>query len=107
MREHARTHGPRPVGARLLVTLALAAALAPRDTSAGGLFFTDRPQVRSFADVMACDAARFKRFFHAMLEGGVNLAPSAYEAGFVSSTHGPAELAHTFAAAERAFAALA
>ena len=60
-----------------------------------GLFFSDRPAVTSFADVMACDVERFKRFFHGMLAEGVYLAPSAFEAGFVSSAHGEAELAHT------------
>jgi len=72
-----------------------------------GMFFTDAAAVTGFAQVMACDVERFKRFFHAMLEHGVNLAPSAFEAGFVSAAHGDAELAATVAAAERAFAALA
>ncbi len=52
-----------------------------------GLFFTDQEQVASFADVGRCDIEAFKRFFHGMLDAGVNLAPSAYEAGFVSSAH--------------------
>ena len=52
-----------------------------------GLFFTDQPEVRSFADVGRCDIDAFKVFFHGMLDRGVNLAPSAYEAGFVSSAH--------------------
>lgn len=52
-----------------------------------GLFFTDQPQVKRFADVMACDVPRFNRFFHSMLDEGVYLAPSAFEAGFVSSSH--------------------
>ena len=60
----------------------------------------------SFADVMASDADRFKRFFHLMLEGGVYLAPSAFEAGFTSIAHGDKELAITLDAAERAFAKL-
>ena len=72
-----------------------------------GLFFSDRPAVTSFADVMACDVERFKRFFHGMLAEGVYLAPSAFEAGFVSSAHGEAELAHTWRAAERVLARLA
>jgi glutamate-1-semialdehyde 2,1-aminomutase len=72
-----------------------------------GVFFTAAPAVTSFADVMACDVARFKRFFHGMLEEGVYLAPSAFEAGFVSSAHGDAELELTWAAAERVFARLA
>jgi len=68
-----------------------------------GLFFTERPTIASFDDVMACDAERFKRFFHAMLAEGVYLAPSAYEAGFVSAAHDERALAHTFQAAEKAF----
>ena len=64
------------------------------------------PAIRSYAQVMACDSQRFARFFHAMLEGGVYLAPSAFEAGFVSAAHGERELARTFAAAAKAFRAL-
>lgn len=67
-----------------------------------GLFFTDQPAVRGFDDVMACDVERFKRFFHAMLDEGVYLAPSAFEAGFVSSAHGEEEIEKTIAAARRA-----
>ena len=69
-----------------------------------GLFFTDRPAVSSFADVMACDAERFRRFFHAMLEEGVYLAPSAFEAGFVSAAHDAGIIDDSLAAAKRAFA---
>ncbi len=72
-----------------------------------GMFFTDAAQVSSFADVMACDGERFKRFFHLMLNAGVNLAPSPFEAGFVSAAHGEAEIEHTVEAAARAFATLA
>jgi glutamate-1-semialdehyde 2,1-aminomutase len=71
-----------------------------------GLFFTDQPQVTCFAETMACDAEKFGRFFHLMLAQGVYLAPSAFEAGFVSTAHGDKELAHTLNAAERAFAQL-
>jgi len=71
-----------------------------------GLYFSAAESIASFADVMASDAERFKRFFHLMLDGGVYLAPSAYEAGFTSIVHGDAELAITLDAAERAFAAL-
>jgi glutamate-1-semialdehyde 2,1-aminomutase len=70
-----------------------------------GLFFSERP-VRSFADVMACDVERFKRFFHAMLAQGIYLAPSAFEAGFISAAHSTADIDATIAAAARAFAAL-
>ena len=57
-----------------------------------GLFFTSE-KVDTFAQAMACDAAAFNRFFHAMLDRGVYLAPSAFEAGFMSSAHGDAEIA--------------
>lgn len=71
-----------------------------------GMFFTDQKEVTCFTDVMDCDTDRFSRFFHLMLAHGVYLAPSAFEAGFVSSAHGEAELAGTLAAAEAAFAQL-
>ncbi|APZ41903.1 glutamate-1-semialdehyde 2,1-aminomutase [Acidihalobacter ferrooxydans] len=95
---------------RGLENAATAAGVALRTNQAGamfGLFFTDAPAVRSFADVMASDADRFRRFFHGMLDEGVNLAPSAFEAGFVSAAHGPAEIEATVAAAQRTFAAMA
>jgi glutamate-1-semialdehyde 2,1-aminomutase len=68
-----------------------------------GFFFTDAPEVTSFADAMRCDVAAFKRFFHAMLAEGVYLAPSAFEAGFISGAHQAADLEATLAAARRAF----
>ncbi|AHY41375.1 glutamate-1-semialdehyde-2,1-aminomutase [Stutzerimonas decontaminans] len=71
-----------------------------------GLYFSGADDIVTFGDVMASDADRFKRFFHLMLEGGVYLAPSAFEAGFTSIAHGDAELAITLEAAERAFAKL-
>jgi len=71
-----------------------------------GLFFTDAPAVRNFADVSACNVERFRGFFHAMLDAGVYLAPSAFEAGFVSSAHDEAAVEATLQAAARAFAAL-
>ncbi len=67
-----------------------------------GLYFTDRP-VETFEDAMASDAHAFKCFFHGMLKRGVYFAPSAFEAGFLSSAHGQAEFAHTFEAAREAF----
>jgi glutamate-1-semialdehyde 2,1-aminomutase len=70
-----------------------------------GVYFRDTPP-KSFAEVMQCDRERFNRFFHEMLSRGVYLAPSAYEAGFVSAAHGDAELEATLAAAREAFAAL-
>ncbi|MNT97052.1 Glutamate-1-semialdehyde 2,1-aminomutase [compost metagenome] len=59
----------------------------------------------SFAEVTQSDTARFNRFFHAMLDQGVYLAPSAFEAGFVSAQHDDAILAATLDAARKAFAA--
>jgi glutamate-1-semialdehyde 2,1-aminomutase len=70
-----------------------------------GLYFREAPP-RSFAEVMQCDRERFNKFFHAMLERGVYLAPSAYEAGFVSAAHGEAEVEATVAAARQAFGLL-
>jgi glutamate-1-semialdehyde 2,1-aminomutase len=68
-----------------------------------GLYFRAAPPT-SFAEVMQCDRDQFNRFFHAMLEHGVYLAPSAYEAGFVSAAHGAAEIAETLGAARESFA---
>ena len=56
---------------------------------------------------MACDGARFNRFFHAMLEEGIYLAPSAFEAGFVSASHDAEVIEETLAAASRCFDKLA
>ncbi len=69
-----------------------------------GIYFRARPPA-SYAEVMQCDKEAFNRFFHAMLERGVYLAPSAYEAGFVSSAHTAADIAASAAAAREAFAA--
>ena len=91
-----------------LVAEAKAAGVAFSAQAAGsmfGLYFRAEPP-RSYAEVLACDRARFNLFFHAMLARGVYLAPSAYEAGFVSAAHGEPELAATFAAARAAFRAL-
>src|SRR5690554_4149123 len=71
-----------------------------------GLYFSGADAIQTFEDVMASDAERFSKFFHLMLDQGVYLAPSAYEAGFTSIAHGEAELQLTLDAAERAFAAL-
>lgn len=71
-----------------------------------GLFFTDQKRVERFDQVMTCDSERFGHFFHAMLENGVYLAPSAFEAGFISIAHGQAELNLTLKAAQKAFAIL-
>ncbi len=68
-----------------------------------GLFFTPEKQVSRFAQVMQCDQNLFKRFFHAMLEQGVYLAPSAFEAGFVSAAHSDEDLDKTLDIAEAIF----
>ncbi|MEA1051092.1 glutamate-1-semialdehyde 2,1-aminomutase [Lamprobacter modestohalophilus] len=72
-----------------------------------GLFFTDDGPVTNYAQATACDQEQFRRFFHAMLDQGVYLAPSAFEAGFVSGAHGDAEVDATLEAASKAFAELA
>jgi len=69
-----------------------------------GMFFTD---VDTYAGATACDTAAFNRFFHAMLRRGVFLAPSAFEAGFVSSAHDETVIAATLAAAREAFIEIA
>ncbi len=71
-----------------------------------GLFFTDAPLVENFAQVTRCNVDRFRLFFHGMLEQGVYLAPSAYEAGFVSSAHGDKEIELTLQAAAKVLATL-
>ncbi len=68
-----------------------------------GLFFSAEPHISSFAQVMQCDQILFKRFFHAMLEAGVYLAPSAFEAGFVSAAHTDADIEKTLDIAETVF----
>ena len=86
-----------------------AAAIPFVTTQAGGMFglyFSSASDIVTFDDVMSSDAERFKRFFHLMLDGGVYLAPSAFEAGFTSIAHGQVELKITLDAAERAFAEL-
>ena len=69
-----------------------------------GLFFTDQPYVDTYAQAVACDTAAFNRFFHAMLARGVFLAPSAFEAGFMSSAHDAPVIEATIMAAREAFA---
>lgn len=71
-----------------------------------GLVFTDAPSVRSFDQVAAADVERFKKFYHGMLDEGVYLAPSAFEAGFVSAAHGDEEINATIDAARKVFATL-
>ncbi|MHB0775018.1 glutamate-1-semialdehyde 2,1-aminomutase [Halomonas sp. WWR20] len=69
-----------------------------------GVFFTAQTRVDNFVQATACDVEAFRRFFSVMLDHGVYLAPSAYEAGFMSSAHTPEDLQATLDAAEHAFA---
>jgi glutamate-1-semialdehyde 2,1-aminomutase len=71
-----------------------------------GLFFTGQKQVDRFDKVMACDTELFKRFFHGMLAEGIYLAPSPFEAGFISAAHSDADVDATLAAAQRVLASL-
>jgi glutamate-1-semialdehyde 2,1-aminomutase len=71
-----------------------------------GLFFTEAETVTCYQDVMKCDVERFKKFFHLMLEEGVYLAPSAFEAGFMSLAHTQEDIQRTIDAARRCFAKL-
>ncbi|TEW44013.1 glutamate-1-semialdehyde 2,1-aminomutase [Psychromonas algicola] len=68
-----------------------------------GFFFTSEPEVTNFKQVSACDVEKFKKFFHLMLEEGVYLAPSAFEAGFLSLAHTEQDINNTIAAAKKAF----
>ncbi|MEW8020670.1 MAG: glutamate-1-semialdehyde 2,1-aminomutase [gamma proteobacterium symbiont of Phacoides pectinatus] len=67
-----------------------------------GIFFSDAEKVTNYTQATACDQERFKSFFHAMLEHGVYLAPSAFEAGFVSAAHSDADIQATIDAAAAA-----
>jgi len=71
-----------------------------------GFFFSTEEKISNFAQVSACDVERFKHFYHGMLDQGVYLAPSAYEAGFVSSAHSEADINTTLDAAAAIFASL-
>jgi len=64
-----------------------------------GLFFSDLTEVTTFSEVMQCDIDAFRHFFHGMLDGGVYLAPSAFEAGFMSSAHSDGDIEDTVNAA--------
>lgn len=68
-----------------------------------GLFFTDEKEVTCFDDVMNCNTDRFNQFFNEMLNQGIYLAPSAFEAGFVSSAHSESDINTTIEAAQNAF----
>jgi len=74
---------------------------------AGGLFgiyFTDQTEITSFDHILKCDIDAFRKFFHGMLNRGVNLAPSAFEAGFISAAHSDEDIAFTLQAAKETFA---
>lgn len=71
-----------------------------------GIVFTDEGPVRSFAQIARADIERFRKFFHGMLDEGIYLAPSAYEAGFVSAAHGDEEISKTLEAARKVLARL-
>lgn len=68
-----------------------------------GLYFTDQTDISSFEAMLKCDANAFKQFFHGMLKRGVYLAPSAFEAGFISSVHSDEDIANTIQAAKEVF----
>ncbi len=71
-----------------------------------GLFFSEEDKIENFEQVSNCNIERFNRFFHSMLSAGVNMAPSAYEAGFMSSAHTTEDINETLDAASSAFANL-
>ena len=92
-----------------LQSAADAAGIPFTTNQAGGMFgyfFSPEQQVSRFSQVTACDMDRFRRFYHGMLEAGVYLAPSAYEAGFVSTAHGDEVIDETVDCAVRVFASL-
>ena len=72
-----------------------------------GLFFTDAEVVTNFAESTACNQEQFKKFFHAMLDRGVYMAPSAFEAGFVSIAHSETDIEQTVGYAREAFEEIA
>jgi glutamate-1-semialdehyde 2,1-aminomutase len=89
-----------------LLALAKTANIPMTGVSVGGmfgLFFSTADKVENFEQVSACDVERFKKFFHGLLEKGVYLAPSAFEAGFVSSVHSQTDIEATLTAAQQVF----
>lgn len=92
-----------------LEAAALAHGIPFTTTAVGGmfgLFFTDQTEVTSYAQATACNTERFAAFFQGMLKEGVYLAPSAYEAGFMSAAISEEDIDQTIAAASRVFATL-
>lgn len=71
-----------------------------------GFFFTSDEKVTTYKQATECDAERFKKFYHLMLDEGVYLAPSAFEASFLSTAHSEQDIENTLAAADRCFAQL-
>ncbi|MDZ7923157.1 MAG: glutamate-1-semialdehyde 2,1-aminomutase [Marinagarivorans sp.] len=71
-----------------------------------GGFFTEEKRVSNYQQVMACNNPRFNKFFHGMLEGGVNLAPASYEAAFMSTAHSDADINETLEIARKVFKTL-
>ena len=71
-----------------------------------GLFFTEEDSITSFEQVMRCNTGQFNQFFHGMLKAGVYLAPSSYEAGFISITHTNDDIDETIEAAKKVFSTL-
>jgi len=92
-----------------LATAAADAGVAVSVENQGGMFglvFTDDGPVRRFEQVAAADVERFRKFFHGMLQAGVYLAPSAFEAGFVSAAHSNEDIDATLATARDVFRTL-
>jgi len=71
-----------------------------------GLFFTEEDTITSFGQVMSCNTEQFNQFFHGMLKAGIYLAPSSYEAGFISITHSNDDIDETIEAAKKVFSTL-
>lgn len=71
-----------------------------------GFVFSDDGPIRTFSQVATADVDRFRKFFHGMLDAGIYLAPSAFEAGFVSAAHGDDEISKTLDAARAVFPTL-
>ncbi len=69
-----------------------------------GIYFTDQDDITSFDSMLKCDVDAFRKFFHGMLKRGVNLAPSAFEAGFFSAAHSDEDIEFTIQAAKETFA---
>ena len=111
--EELRPHATLEDRSRRLVEGILAAAQRLGVPASGGwagsmwgIFFAADP-VRSFADAQRADLPRFRAFFHACLERGVFLAPSPFEAGFLSTAHGEKEIDETLVRVEDAVRAIA